>query len=116
MDDPELIEEVTRLHADFCSALADTRRLLLIYALAEGPRNVTALTEALGISQPSVSRHLKTLRERGLVSATREGATVEYRLTDQRLIKALDLLRAIMRDQWNRRAEIIGATGSREST
>jgi ArsR family transcriptional regulator len=116
MDDPELIEEVTRLHADFCSALADTRRLLLIYALAEGPRNVTALTETLGISQPSVSRHLKTLRERGLVFSTREGTTVEYRLADMRLIQALDLLRAIMRDQWSRRAEIIEATGSRSSS
>jgi ArsR family transcriptional regulator len=115
MSEPELIEEVTRLHADFCSALADTRRLLLIYALAEGPRNVTALGEALRISQPSVSRHLKILRERGLVDATRAGNVVEYRLADKRLIQALDLLRAIMRDQWSRRAEIIEAAGTHSS-
>jgi DNA-binding transcriptional ArsR family regulator len=105
--DPELAREVTRLHADFCSALADTRRLLIIYLLQQGAANVGQLAEELGFSQPSVSRHLKILRERGLVQASRSGATVEYQLTDQRLIEALDLLRAVMRDQWLRRANLV---------
>jgi ArsR family transcriptional regulator len=105
--DPKLNQELTQLHADFCYALADKRRLLLIYALSEGPRNVGLLTELCGISQPSVSRHLKILRERGLVTSERDGTTVEYRLADMRLVEALDLLRAIMRDQWIHRAEIV---------
>lgn len=105
--DPELTREVTRLHAEFCHALADTRRLLIIYALAQGPRNVTQLTEDLGFSQPSVSRNLKLLRERGLVQSTRDGVNVEYSLNDRRLIEALDLLRAIMRDQWAQRATLL---------
>jgi DNA-binding transcriptional ArsR family regulator len=69
---------------------------------------VSDLTEYCGFSQPSVSRHLKILRERGLVRSDRRGTTVEYSLADMRLIEALDLLRAIMRDQWAHRAEIIG--------
>jgi ArsR family transcriptional regulator len=68
---------------------------------------VGELTEYCGFSQPSVSRHLKILRERGLVQAERSGTTVEYHLADNRLIEALDLLRAIMRDQWTHRAEIL---------
>jgi ArsR family transcriptional regulator len=106
--DPGLIQEVTQLHADFCHALTDTRRLLIIYCLAEGPRNVTQLTEDLGFSQPSVSRHLKVLRERGLVKGTRDGLNMEYELTDMRLIEALDLLRTVMRDQFARRASLAG--------
>ena len=43
-----------------------------------------------------------------MVSATRVGATVEYRLTDDRLIQALDLLRTVLRDQLTRRAELAG--------
>jgi ArsR family transcriptional regulator len=109
MGETSLSEEVTRLHAEFCSALADERRLLLLYALNEGPKNVTELTEALEVSQPSVSRHLKILRERGLVRAHREGVSVEYRLADRRLIEALDILRAVMRDQWARRAALAGS-------
>jgi ArsR family transcriptional regulator len=110
MKDPQLTREITRLHADFCSALADTRRLLLIYALNEGPKNVTELTDVIEASQPSVSRHLKMLRERGLVRAEREGVTVTYSLADERLIEALDLLRAVMRDRLTERAELVEAT------
>lgn len=107
MSDRRLTEEITRLHADFCSALADSRRLLLIYALHRGPKNVTELTEIIEASQPSVSRHMKILRERGLVRAQRQGTTVTYRLADERLIEALDLLRAVMRDRLTERAELI---------
>jgi ArsR family transcriptional regulator len=105
--DKQLNQEITQLHADFCYALADTRRLLLIYALRQGPRNVTELTRLCGFSQPSVSRHLKILRERGLVKARRDGTNIEYQLADLRLVEALDMLREIMRDQWTHRAEIL---------
>jgi ArsR family transcriptional regulator len=94
-----LAQEVTQLHADICSALADPRRILLLYALAEQSRNVNDLANEIGISQPATSRHLKLLRERGLVTATRDGANVEYSINDHRLIEALDLLRAVLRDR-----------------
>ena len=102
-----LIQEITQLHADFCSALADSTRLILLYALAENPRNVTELTDELGHPQPTISRHLKILRERGLVIATRQGTTVQYALADNRVIEALDILRTIMRDGIQKRASFI---------
>ncbi len=106
---PTLIQEITQLHADFCSALADSTRLILLYALADGPRNVSELTEQLELPQPTVSRHLKILRERGMVTATRQGMTVQYSLTDERIIQALDILRAIMRDRIQYHASLIAA-------
>ena len=102
-----LIQEITLLHADFCSALADSTRLILLYELAEGPRNVTELTQELNQPQPTISRHLKNLRDRGLVTATRQGMTVQYSLTDHRVIDALDILRSIMRDTIQKRASFI---------
>ncbi len=106
---PTLIQEITQLHADFCSALADSTRLILLYALGDGPRNVSELTEQLELPQPTVSRHLKILRERGLVTATRQGMNVQYSLTDERIIQALDILRAIMRDRIQYHASLIAA-------
>lgn len=94
-----LAQEVTQLHADICSALADPRRILLLYSITHQPRNVGDLANELGISQPAASRHLKILRDRGLVQAVRQGQSVEYHLTDSRLIEALDLLRSILRDR-----------------
>ncbi len=102
-----LIQEITQLHADFCSALADSTRLILLYALAENPRNVTELTEEVGLPQPTISRHLKVLRDRGLVTASRQGMNVQYTLADHRIIEVLDTLRAIMRDRIQYRASLI---------
>lgn len=102
-----LIQEITQLHADFCSALADSTRLVLLYALAENPRNVSELTEELGLPQPTISRHLKILRDRGLVTANRQGMTVQYALGDHRIVDALDMLRAIMRDRIQYRASLL---------
>ena len=91
-----LTQEITNLHAGICSALADAKRILILYALNEKPCNVSDLAEALKISQPTVSRHLNLLRERGLVLAHREGQSVVNTLADQRIIQALDLLRAVL--------------------
>ncbi len=102
-----LAQEISQLEADFCFALSDPTRLLMIYALAEGPRNVTELSTDLDIIQPTASRHLKVLRERGLVFAVRQGTTVTYHLADQRLIQALDLLRTVMRDRLAYRAGLM---------
>ncbi len=94
-----LQQEISELEADFCSALSDPTRLLILYALNEEARNVTELTTELGLPQPTVSRHLKVLRDRGLVQTTRQGTTVTYSLADKRLIQAIDLLRTVMRER-----------------
>jgi len=101
--------EIRLLHAQVCQALADPTRILLLYQLAEGPKHVGELAAALGLSQPSVSRHLKVLRERNMVRPTRIGNTIEYALSDRRAIQALDLLRSILHDSLSRQSELAGA-------
>ena len=102
-----LKQEISELEADFCSALSDPNRILMLYALSEKSLNVTELTNELGLNQPTTSRHLKVLRERGLVQTVRTGTTVTYHLSDPRLIQALDLLRSVMRDRLTQRASLI---------
>ena len=107
MDTQTLAQEVSQLEADLCFALADPTRILILYALDEQSHNVTEITNALNITQPTTSRHLKILRERGLVHTERQGTTITYHLTDRRLIEALDLLRNVLRDRLTRRASLI---------
>lgn len=94
----DLREEVTRLHAGVCKALADPNRILILYTLAEGPHNVTEITESLDLPQPTVSRHLKTLRQQLMVRTERQGQSIVYSLADERVVQALDLLRSFMAD------------------
>lgn len=107
MVNPTLKQEIIQLEADFCAALSDPTRIFILYALNEQPRNVTELTTGLGIPQPTTSRHLKVLRERGLVDTERQGTVITYRLADVRVIEALDLLRAAMRDRLTQRANLV---------
>ncbi len=101
--------EVVQLHAQICAGLADPNRILILYELSQSPRNVTELSTNLHMPQPLVSRHLKVLRERGMVATERRGTMVEYTLADKRLIEALDLLRAVLRDSLVKSAELADA-------
>ena len=101
--------EVLQLHAEICAGLADPNRILILYELSQSSRNVTELSTNLNMPQPLVSRHLKVLRERGMVLSTRHGTVVEYALADRRLIQSLDLLRDVLRDVLSRRAELVEA-------
>jgi ArsR family transcriptional regulator len=107
MVSPALSEEITALHAGICSALADPRRILMLYALSDQARNVSDLAEELEISQPTASRHLNVLRERGLVTAKREGQSVVNTLADERIIQALDLLREVLASNLQSQAALV---------
>jgi DNA-binding transcriptional ArsR family regulator len=95
---PSLEQEINRLHSRMCAALADPKRILILYTLVRGPMCVTEIRDSLRVPQPTVSRHLKTLRERGLVEANRDAQSVYYSLTDKRVIQALDILREVLAD------------------
>jgi len=101
--------EITQLHAEICAGLADPNRIMILYTLSQSPRNVTELCNELKMPQPLVSRHLKVLRERGMVTSRRQGTVITYILADDRLIQALDLLRSVMRDGLTKRAELVEA-------
>jgi ArsR family transcriptional regulator len=104
-----LVEEVNLLHAQMCQGLADPTRILILYLLADSARYVSELAEVLEVRQPTVSHHLKVLRDRGLVTATREGNAMRYELRDRRVVEALNLLRAVMGDLLAEQAKLINA-------
>jgi DNA-binding transcriptional ArsR family regulator len=104
---PAFTQEVSMMEAELCSAFSDPTRILILYELDEHPRTVTELTLDLNIAQPTASRHLKVLRDRGLVAADRQGTNMLYHLADRRLIDALDILRSVLRDRIMHRANLI---------
>lgn len=65
--------------ADAFNAIAESRRRDILVFLAPRARPVGEIVEALGLGQPSVSKHLKVLRHVGLVHARREGRQMFYR-------------------------------------
>jgi DNA-binding transcriptional ArsR family regulator len=80
------------------NALGDRTRRAIVECLAERPRAVGELADALPISRPAVSQHLKVLKQAGLVEERPRGARRIYRLNPAGV--------AALRDQldtyWNR--------------
>jgi DNA-binding transcriptional ArsR family regulator len=87
---------------DAFNAVAEPRRREILDALAGGERAVNDLVELLGIAQPLVSKHLKVLREVGLVQVRDEGRQRLYRLDGRPLRPIYDWVRAFERT-WSER-------------
>jgi DNA-binding transcriptional ArsR family regulator len=84
--DRETVEEIHRLHARLCQAIADPKRLLLISELRAGAMSVGDLAASLGISQSNCS--------------------LQYSLRGTKVLAAIDLLREFMSEEMSNQAEI----------
>jgi len=88
--------------ADAFNAIAEPRRRQIVDALAGGERPVNDLVEALGLVQPQVSKHLRVLREVGVVEVRRQGRQRLYRLNGHALKPIHDWVRRYERS-WSER-------------
>jgi DNA-binding transcriptional ArsR family regulator len=77
-------------------ALGDPNRRTILELLGDGDRSVQELADALPISRPAVSRHLRLLKEAGLVTDRAEGTRRLYRLHDQ----GPEAVRAYLEQVW----------------
>jgi len=90
--------------ADAFNAVAEPRRRLILDLLADGERPVNDLVERLDLSQPVVSKHLRVLREVGLVDVRDEGRRRIYRL-DARSLKPIHKWVSTFERSWEERFE-----------
>ena len=63
-------------------AVSNRNRLRIIKMLQERPLCVCEIREILGVSQPSVSRHLNILKEAGILVGEKNGVWIDYRIND----------------------------------
>lgn len=82
-------------------AIVEPTRRHILDALRGGERSVSELVEIVGMHQPGVSRHLKVLREAGLVEVRREAQRRFYRLRAEPL-RGLDEWLEPYRAAWDR--------------
>jgi ArsR family transcriptional regulator, zinc-responsive transcriptional repressor len=80
--------------SELLKALASPVRLGIVRELASGGRRVHELVDALGVSQPLVSQHLRVLRDQRIVTAHRRAREIEYTLADEHVAHiVLDAIR-----------------------
>jgi DNA-binding transcriptional ArsR family regulator len=92
-------EIIYLLHAEVLKVLAQPRRLMILDCLHDGEKSVGELAELLNVPQPNVSQHLAALRARDIVATRREGNTIYYSLTNDKLMQACDICREFLADR-----------------
>lgn len=89
-------EERAAVMAPVLSALADPTRLRMVSMLLAAPEGSCCgcdMEEPLGLSQPTISHHLKVLKQAGIVEGERRGRWVHYRVVPERLEEIAAALR-----------------------
>lgn len=82
----------------FFRGLADATRLRIVEALLEKERNVSELIKIVGVPQANISNHLACLKWCGYITSRKEGTSVYYQITDERVKKIMALTREVIAD------------------
>lgn len=102
------------LVASTWTALSDPHRRAAVELLRERPRTVNELVQALGLSQPGTSKHLRVLRDAGLVRVHAEAQRRVYEI-DPRPLAELDGWLEPYRALWQSRLDALGEHLERSS-
>ncbi len=82
----------------FFKGLGESTRLRIVEALLGKERNVSELLDLIGVPQSNISNHLACLKWCGYITSRKEGTSIFYRITDERVRKIVNLAREIIAD------------------
>jgi ArsR family transcriptional regulator len=84
-------------HADICKTFSNPRRIEIISALRNNAElTASQLLEKINISKANLSQHMSVLVQKGVIKSRREGINVFYQISDERITKACDMMRAVL--------------------
>lgn len=106
--------QLFKLQAEICKTMADSKRLMILHELREVEMSVGQLVSNLDLPQANVSQHLAILRERGIVTARREGTSVYYSLANPKIGQACDLVQEVLADQLAQNQVLADSLGRRK--
>ncbi|RJQ42102.1 MAG: ArsR family transcriptional regulator [Nitrospiraceae bacterium] len=89
-------KKLYEIHAEICKTLGNAKRIEILNALNSKELTVGELAGTLGISAANVSQHLAVMRQKGILTARREGSNIYYRVSNSKVIKACSLMREVL--------------------
>ena len=95
-------QEIFEYQAEFCKAMGNATRLLILHTLRERAMSVTELVQRTDLQQPMVSRQLGILRSLGLVVCERHGKEMVYTIANPKIVEVCDLVRQVLHEHFNK--------------
>jgi YHS domain-containing protein/DNA-binding transcriptional ArsR family regulator len=91
-----MYSQVFKLHAQLLKAIAHPKRLEIIHLLRNQALTVSQICSMLNLPQANISQHLMLMRDAGIVTPSKNGKEVSYKLAHANVIKASDLMRELL--------------------
>ena len=105
----DLERRLDEMHADLCKVFSNPVRVGLLVLLKDGELSVGALARSLRVSVPTASKHLRVMRERGVLQTRRDGNVVYYHVTSPKVLRAFSLMREVLLARLRATGRILGA-------
>jgi DNA-binding transcriptional ArsR family regulator len=102
-------DSIFELQAELCQKMGNASRLRIVHSLRAGPKRVSDIVQATGLTQAKVSQHLALLRASGIVVAQRHGRDMIYRIVDPKIGRVCDLMREVLLQQSVERSKLFRA-------
>ena len=106
---PPISDEALAMIASWFRVLAEPSRLRILRALEEGEKTITDLVVATGTTQATVSRHVQSLAEAGMVGRRKEGLLTICFIADPTITELCDTVCANLQKRFATRAKQLGA-------
>jgi DNA-binding transcriptional ArsR family regulator len=84
--------EIMEFQAQVCKTFSNAKRLEVLNLLKTGEMTVSDITKALGTTKANTSQHLMVMRMRGILKTRRDGTNIYYRIANEKLINACNLM------------------------
>lgn len=92
-------DELFERHAEFCKMFSNPKRLRILHLLKDGEYSVSEISDETGIAQPTVSQHLRKMRDQGVVTKRDAGLNNYYEIADERIVDGMNVMREVLLDQ-----------------
>ena len=101
------MKKLYELHAEVCKVFSNSTRLEILNLLRDKEMSVTELMKKTNLSQANISQHLSIMKAKGIVTSNRKGKNIYYRLENQRIIKAFDIIKEVLSERLKRNRNIV---------
>ena len=100
-------EDLITFESRFLKAIGQPTRLKILYFLKDGEKCACKIIPRMKEDQSSISRHLTSLKNAGILESRKEGVSVYYRIKDKRVFSILNLVDGILKAQVREEAKLM---------
>ncbi len=104
-------ERVFEMQADVCKVFSHPKRLHVLCLLKDGEKSFAELQAATRLSKANLSQHLTVLRERGVITARRQGQALHFTVANPKITAACEMMHDFLCEQVEQRQAITAAEG-----